>query len=102
AIFTQPRLADTFEQLARAGLDDFYVGELARHVAADLAAAGSPVSLEDLQTHRAVRRKPLTLSLTQGQLFNMPPPTQGVVAMIILGLMDRLGASRFDHLSPEY
>ena len=42
ARFFQPKLAATLEQLARAGLDDFYRGELARSIAADLAAAGSP------------------------------------------------------------
>ena len=102
AMFTQPRLAATLEQLARAGLDDFYRGDLARSVAADLASAGSPLSLADLQAHRAMRTKPLALDIAQGRVFNMPPPTQGVVALIILGLMDRLGAARFDHLSPEY
>src|SRR5262245_3512219 len=36
ARFLQPKLAATLEQLARAGLGDFYRGELARSIAADL------------------------------------------------------------------
>jgi gamma-glutamyltranspeptidase len=102
AAFRQPQLANTFEHLARAGLDDFYRGELAHSIAKDLQAAGSPLALEDLQAHQARLCEPLVLEHSQGRLYNMPPPTQGVVSLTILGLMDRLGAQRFDHLGPDY
>jgi len=101
-LFRQPRLADTFEQLSRAGLRDFYEGELARSMAADLQQLGSPLTVQDLVAHRAVDRTPLELAHSQGRIFNMPPPTQGLVSQIILGLMDRLPASRSHHLSGDY
>lgn len=102
SLFTQPRLADTLEHLARAGLDDFYRGDLARSMAADLEAIGSPLRLADLQAHQAVLRTPLVLQHSAGRIYNMPPPTQGLVSLIILGLMDRLGVQHMDHLSPDY
>ncbi|MCT9810465.1 gamma-glutamyltransferase family protein [Acidovorax sp. Be4] len=102
ALFTQPRLAATFEQLARAGLDDFYRGDLARSLAHDLAWAGSPLTLDDLQRHQALLRTPLQLAHSAGTVYNMPPPTQGLVSLIILGLMDRLDVGRFDHLGADY
>lgn len=102
ALFTQPRLAATFEQLARAGLDDFYRGDLARSLAHDLARTGSPLTLDDLQRHQALLRTPLQLAHSAGTVYNMPPPTQGLVSLIILGLMDRLGVARFDHLGADY
>ena len=45
-----PALAETLERLASVGLDDFYRGEVARSVAAGLAAAKSPLRAEDLAT----------------------------------------------------
>ena len=39
-------------------------------------------------------RSPLTLSHSQGQVHNMTPPTQGLMSLIILGLLDRLGLDR--------
>ena len=102
ALFRQPRLADTLEQLARHGLDDFYRGELARSLAGDLASAGSRLRLQDLQAHEALLRAPLQLRHGRGRVFNMPPPTQGLVSLLILGIMDRLGAQRFDHLGPDF
>src|SRR5262249_57987364 len=44
-----PALAATLDQLARAGLDDFYRGDVAREIAADLDRLGSPVTRADLQ-----------------------------------------------------
>ncbi len=90
ARFLQPQLASTLEQLAHAGLDDFYRGDLARSMAKDLQAVGSPVALGDLQSHHALRKTPLVLQHSLGQIYNMPPPTQGLVSLLILGQMDRL------------
>jgi len=100
--FRQPRIAATLERLARAGLDDFYRGDLARGFAADLQAVGSPLALRDLEAHRAQWREPLRLRHSRGTLFNMPAPTQGVVSLSILGILDRLGLDRVDPDSADY
>ncbi|WP_091907989.1 gamma-glutamyltransferase family protein [Chitinasiproducens palmae] len=89
-VMRQPRLAATLARLAEAGLDDFYRGELAQRIAADLASVGSPLALSDLARHRAREVTPLAIEHSQGTLYNMPPPTQGLVSLMILGLMDRL------------
>lgn len=89
-MFAQPGLAETLRQMARAGLGDFYRGELARSMASDLARLGSPLALGDLESYAARRMKPLALRHSQGMLYNMTPPTQGVVSLAILGIIDRL------------
>ena len=88
---THPRWAAVFDRLADAGLDDFYRGDLARSLAADLSAAGSPLLLADLEAYRAVRVEPLSVKLSAGTVYNLPPPTQGVSSLAILALFDRLG-----------
>ncbi|HET7716549.1 MAG TPA: gamma-glutamyltransferase [Bauldia sp.] len=95
------RLRDTLEQLAHQGYDDFYRGDIASEIAADLAAAGSPVTRADLASQRASLVSPLSVELSDATVFNMPPPTQGVASLIILGLFDRLKVKRaesFDHI----
>lgn len=89
--FCQPALARTLNILADRGFDDFYRGDLARAIAAELRSAGSPITLEDLQRHRALRVKPLATDVAGHQVFNMPPPTQGLASLVILGVFDRLG-----------
>ena len=94
-----PALAETFDHLAAKGLDDFYRGELARRIAADLTAAGSPIALADLECHRPRLVTPLSLRLRQGTVYNLPPPTQGLASLIILGLFDRLDCATVDSVA---
>ena len=97
----QTALAATLEHLAHAGLEDFYRGDVAREIAADLAAIGSPVDRADLAAYRAVVAEPLSVSVRAGTLFNTPPPTQGIASLILLALFDRLrveAAESFDHV----
>jgi len=102
ARFLQPRLAATLEHLARAGLDDYYRGDLARSIAADLASLGSPLALSDLQAHEAVWKTPLALKHSLGTVYNMPPPTQGLVSLLILGQLDRIWHPALESLGASF
>ncbi|MFT4199012.1 MAG: gamma-glutamyltransferase [Pseudoxanthomonas sp.] len=100
-LLAQPALAATLQRLADAGLDDYYRGELAAAIAADLAALGSPLALADLHTHRAQANVPLHVRVGDARVFNHAPPTQGLASLLILALFDRLhagAADGFDHL----
>lgn len=100
-ILRQPTLGHTLIQLAKRGIDGFYRGELGRQVAEDLAAAGSPLTLDDLRSHVVTVGRPLQLDLPGVRLFNTRPPTQGLASLIILGLFSRLGvkeAEGFAHI----
>ncbi|MGU3536315.1 gamma-glutamyltransferase family protein [Methylobacterium sp. A54F] len=85
-----PALAATLEQLAHAGLDDFYRGDVGREIAADLERLGAPVTRADLAAYRPRERTALSLRRRDATLYNFPPPTQGIAALLILGLFDRL------------
>lgn len=102
SVMTLPALADTLERLASAGLDDFYRGEVARLVAEDLKAAGSPLTSDDMARHRGMRRRPLSLGLAQGTVFGTAPPTQGLASLIVLGVFQRLAAERGDEFASTH
>jgi gamma-glutamyltranspeptidase len=90
ARFRQPRIAETLRHLCKAGLDDFYRGDLARKIAADLERAGTPLRLEDLERYRALTVSPLAIDIAGHKVFNMPPPTQGLASLLLLGIYERL------------
>jgi gamma-glutamyltranspeptidase len=100
--FVAPRLAATLERLADAGLDDFYRGDLARSIAADLRSVEAPLTLADLERHEARLRTPLALKHSLGTIYNMPPPTQGLVSLLILGILDRVLTKDMDPLGPDF
>jgi oxamate amidohydrolase len=100
-VLKQTALAATLDQLAHAGLDDFYHGDVGREVAADLERLGSPVTRADLERCRATLAEPLSVKLDAGVAFNTPPPTQGLASLMILALFERLRvreAEGFDHV----
>ena len=92
----QQTLADTLENLARTGLEDFYRGDIARSMARDLETLGSPLRLSDFARHESLTLEPLILSVAGHQVYNMPPPTQGLASLILLGVFERLGIRGVD------
>lgn len=59
AFLPLPKLADTLARLADAGWKDFYRGDIARELLADLAEAGSPIAADDLESCEPRLRDPL-------------------------------------------
>lgn len=102
SLFAQKTMATTLRRLAEAGLGDFYRGDLARVIAGDLSAAGSPLVLSDLEAYAAREVEPLRLAHSTGSLYNMTPPTQGVISLAILGILDRLGLANFEVDSADH
>lgn len=102
SLFTQPRLAATLRALAEGGLDSFYRGRLGDSIARDLAALGSPVTRADLANYRATQVRPLQLAHSTGTLYNLTPPSQGLVSQLILGIADHAGLSQHAADSAEH
>ena len=97
-----PVLAEALAHLAGAGLDDFYRGDVGREIAADLERLGSPVTRGDLEAFRARLVEPLSTRLDGVTLYAFPPPTQGLAALLILGIYGRLGVKRSDSVEHHH
>ncbi|ADM10347.1 gamma-glutamyltranspeptidase [Parvularcula bermudensis HTCC2503] len=88
---SQGALAQTLRGLAARGLRDFYEGDIARALTDDLEKAGSPVTAAHLARQEARVVPPLKCCLqNQIEVLNTPPPTQGLVSLLILALFDRI------------
>jgi gamma-glutamyltranspeptidase len=95
-------LGAALQQLADAGLADFYRGDVGREIAADLERIGAPVTRVDLERYGARSVAPLTLKLPGLSLANLPPPTQGLASLLILGIAERLDEARFDSFEQHH
>ncbi|MGJ3263765.1 MAG: gamma-glutamyltransferase family protein [Salinarimonas sp.] len=94
-----PKLADTLAYLAEAGLRDFYEGDVGREIATGLERIGAPVTRADLRRFEARTVRPLGLRLPGVEIFNLPPPSQGLASLAILGIAERLALGRPDTVS---
>ncbi len=108
--FTQPRLARTLARIGKEGTDTFYRGGLSKMLTKELQHVGSPLTAIDLNRHQAQLVDPLTTSVKtasassgrSAQLFNMVPPSQGVISLMILGILDRLKGWDLDPEGPDF
>jgi gamma-glutamyltranspeptidase/glutathione hydrolase len=91
----QGRLKATLEQLAARGPRDFYEGEIARSMSADIKAAGGALSVEDLAAFRAHHREPLKIPYRGGKVFATPELTAGpTLASTLRRLQEKLSPGR--------
>src|SRR6202140_401644 len=85
-IFRQPELAATLERIAKNGAADFYRGETARMLAADMQKNGGIITAEDLANYRPKIREVLRAHYEieghRWDVLTSPPPSSGGVAII--------------------
>jgi gamma-glutamyltranspeptidase / glutathione hydrolase len=89
------RLADTLERLGAAGPDDFYKGDIARSIAADVRKGGGVLSAEDLAGCRARVMPALAIPYRGAVLQSAPGMTAGPTLAFAIERLSRLrfGAS---------
>ena len=85
----QDRLKATMAHLAAQGPRDFYEGDLAHSIAADVQAAGGALSVEDLAAFRAHLREPLAIPYRGGKVFATPELTAGPTLAHTLRLLQQ-------------
>ena len=85
----QGTLKATMAHLAAQGPRDFYQGDLARSIAADIQAAGGALSASDLAAFRAHLREPLQIPYRGGNVYATPELTAGPTLAHTLRLLQQ-------------
>jgi gamma-glutamyltranspeptidase / glutathione hydrolase len=83
----QPDLAQTLRRIA---LDpqDFYQGQIAAAIVADMQAQGGLIRAADLRQYKPIWREPVCGAFRQYQVCSMPPPSSGGIHLLqILNLI---------------
>jgi gamma-glutamyltranspeptidase/glutathione hydrolase len=86
----QPVLARTLARIAAGGADAFYRGDIAREIAADMAANGGWITLADLARVRAPREHAALHSTYRGHdIATVGLPASGWVVLQALNVLER-------------
>jgi len=101
-IFANPNLARTLERIAEEGRDAFYTGAIARAIVADLQARDGLLEMRDFADHRADWVEPIRTTYRGYDVVEMPPSTQGFVALEMLNLMEGFDLKAMGHNSADY
>jgi len=89
-VLQQPKLADTLRRLAKEGVEDFYVGEIARTIAHDMLASGGLIQKDDLaQIPYPIEREPVSGRLGKMMIYTMPPPGAGRTLIEMINIIKK-------------
>lgn len=83
-IVVQKDLAATIRRMQKKGWKEFYTGETARRIAADMAANGGLITLEDLAAYEAREAKPLRVEYRGHPVLTTPPSSSGGTALAVM------------------
>lgn len=98
----QTELAQTFARLQRNGAREFYEGETARLIVADMKRHNGLMTLEDLKNYVAKERVPLRSTYRGYEIISMPPPSSGGAVLIeILNILEGYELSKMNPSSSE-
>jgi gamma-glutamyltranspeptidase/glutathione hydrolase len=101
-VFANPHLASTLEQIASGGRDAFYKGAIAQAIVADLRARGGLLDARDFAEHHADWVDPIGTSYRGVDLFELPPNTQGFVALEMLNILEGYDLKTLGHNTAAY
>ena len=101
-IFQNPRLAKTLELIAQGGRDAFYKGPIARAIIADMRARNGLLDERDFTTHTADWVETISTNYRGYDVHEMPPSTQGFVALEMLNILEGVDIKGMGHNSADY
>lgn len=101
-IFRQPDLAATFTRLQSGGPNEFYEGETARLIVADMKRNNGLMTMEDLRGYVAKERMPLIGNYRGHGIISMPPPSSGgAVLLEMLNILEGFDLKKMEASSSE-
>ena len=101
-VFKNPNLASTLDTIARGGRDAFYRGPIAQAIAADMKARGGLLTAADLAAHHSDWITPISTTYRGYEVLELPPNTQGVVALEMLNILEGFDVKALGHNSAAY
>ncbi len=105
----QPELAATIARMQKLGGREFYEGETAKRLAADIQASGGLITAADLKDYKAIAREPLETTYRGYPILTSAPSSSGGMAIIeMLNVIENFpmpigmeGSARHRHIQVE-
>jgi gamma-glutamyltranspeptidase/glutathione hydrolase len=101
-LFKNPALGKTYREIAQNGRDAFYRGKIAKSLVEFSERNGGLFTLEDLEKQNSVWVEPVKTSYRGHDVWELPPPGQGIAALQMLNLLEGYDLKKWGPTSPDY
>lgn len=102
-LWKQPALAKTLTLIRDKGQDGFYKGAVAEEIEQFMIQNGGILTKKDLEKYQAIERKPIKGSYKGYDIYSMPPPSSGGVALVeMLNMMECANLKELEFNSTGY
>ena len=102
-IWKQPALGKTLSLIRDQGQDGFYKGEVADEIEKFMKQNGGIITKEDLAKYTAVEREAIKGTYKKFDIYSMPPPSSGGVALIeMMNIMELANLDSVAFNSAQY
>ncbi len=102
-IWKQNSLAKTLELIRDKGQDGFYKGEVAQEIENSMKTNGGIITKDDLEKYTAIERKPIKGKYKEYEIYSMPPPSSGGVALVeMLNMIELANLDSIEFNSTKY
>jgi gamma-glutamyltranspeptidase / glutathione hydrolase len=102
AVFKNPYLAGTYRAITAGGRDAFYRGPIAQAIVAFSDKTGGLFTLKDFTEHTSTWVKPVSTSYRGHDVWEIPPPGQGIAVLQMLNVLERFDLKKWRPTSPDY
>ncbi len=100
-IFKNPRLAGTLRLIAQKGAAGFYEGKTAEAIVAISREKGGAMTLADLKDYKPEWVDPISTTYRGWTVYELPPNTQGIAALMMLNIMERYPLAEYGFQSAK-
>lgn len=100
-VWGSPAHADTLNAIAQSGGDSFYQGQLATQMASFAADTGGCLTTADLASHQANWVEPISTTYRDVTVWEVPPNSQGIAALMALNLLEGVELARYPRDSAD-
>lgn len=90
-IFSSQAHANSLLDIANSKGESFYRGKLARQLVQASQSDGGSLSAVDLDKHRTLAADPISCRFGEYELHELPPNSQGLAALLAVGILNELG-----------
>ena len=101
-VLVQKALANSLRKIAENGPDEFYKGNLAKEIAKSIVEAGGLINESDLAAQETIiYENPPSVEFHGHTVFATDLPSQGVLTLELLSLLDGFDLKKMGHNTPE-